>query len=181
MSDFNSPPVLDVSASLTPVRVAVSRPQLRRSVSANVLSGDHVQVQNRLASAVTPVSNPASSPRAVEPTQTRPRTRYYAMQEAELLAASRDIASLSRAVLGNRAPEQSTPVAGPTALADELSVLVNEDIDFHSPASSTIEASVPNNCGTANSTDTESVWSISDPGTCTEHPCGGIVATKNLC
>jgi hypothetical protein len=64
-------------------------------------------------------------------------------QEAALLAASRDIASSSRAVLGNRAPEQSTPVAEPTALGDDLCALVNEDIDFHSPASSTIEASAP--------------------------------------
>jgi hypothetical protein len=98
-----------------------------------------VQVEHRPASAVTPVSSPASSPRAVEPT----RTRYYVSQEGALLAASHDIASSSRAVLGNRAPEHSTPVAEPTALGDELSVLVNEDIDFHSPASSTIEASAP--------------------------------------
>jgi hypothetical protein len=101
MSDYNSPPVLDTSASLTPVRVSVSRPHLRRSVSANVLSGDHVQVEHRPASAVTPVSSPASSPSAVEPTRTRPRTRCYVSQETALLAASRDIASSSRAVLGN--------------------------------------------------------------------------------
>jgi hypothetical protein len=118
MSDFNSPPVLDTSASLPPVRVSVSRPHLHRSVSANVLSGDDVQVERRPASAVTPVSSPASSPRAVEPTRTRPRTRYYVSQETALLAASRDIASSSRAVLGNRVPEQSTPVAEPTALGD---------------------------------------------------------------
>jgi hypothetical protein len=122
---------------------AYGRLHLRRSVSANVLSGDHVQVERRPASAVTPISRPASSPRVVEPTRTRPRTRYYVSQEAALLAASRDIASSSRAVLGNRAPEQSTPVAEPTALADELSILLNEDIDFHSPASSTIEVSAP--------------------------------------
>jgi hypothetical protein len=94
-------------------------------------SGDHVQVGRRPASAATPVSSPASSPTAVEPTRTRPRTRYCVSQEAALLAAARDITTSSRAVLGNRAPEQRTTVVEPTALADELSVLVNEDIDLH--------------------------------------------------
>jgi hypothetical protein len=137
MSDQDSPPASVAPTSLAPVRVTVSRSHLRRSISANVLSGDRVQADSRPAATITPISSPAPSPRAVEQTRTRPRTRHYVAQEEAFLAASRNVASSSRTVLGDQTLEQSTPVAEPTALA-------NEESDFHLPVASTpTEASAP--------------------------------------
>jgi hypothetical protein len=145
MSGDNSP---RVGGSLIPrpERVIASHSQLRRSISANVLSETPVQHPDRPASAITPLASPVhtSEPFAHAPVVSidrRPRTRHYVEQERALQAAAQNVAGTSGGV-GTPTSEQNPPDAEPTATLDE-------HLEFHLPAASTPpEASEPSNAVT---------------------------------
>ncbi len=116
-------------------RVITSRPNMRRSVSANVLSGDHAPPVDRPASAISPVASPVLARESVVPSSVTDyrarfepiRTRHYVAQESALAAAFQNVAQLSDTGAASSS-EQHSPAADATAFFDN---------EFHLPAAST--------------------------------------------